>query len=106
MQGWLDVWRLPGHEPRTSDGLDGHADGRPDARHGFSRGDKPPPRSASPEEMNEQFLRFMIPHHAAAVPMSQAVLDRSDNTVVSTFARKVISAQRAEIQVMQDHAPR
>ncbi len=101
MQGWLDIWQLPAASPEPAMAWMGMPmDGRMPGM--ASPEDINRLRDAPPEEMNEQFLRLMIPHHAAAIPMAQAVLDRSDNPVASTFARKVISAQRAEIQVMQD----
>lgn len=101
MQGWLEVWRLPAASPEPQMAWMGMSvDGRMPGMASPEEINRL--REAPPEEMNEQFLRLMIPHHAAAVPMSEAVLDRSDSPVVSTFARKVISAQRAEIQVMQD----
>src|SRR5215213_5552344 len=77
MLGWLDVWGLPatGTEPAMS--WMGHpTEGRM-------------PGMASPEEINrlrgappegadKMFLRLMIPHHQAALPMARAVLDRTD----------------------------
>src|ERR687894_474279 len=77
MQGWLDAWGLPatGTDP-TMAWMDHPTGGRM-------------PGMATPEEINDlrnlpagggdrQFLRLMIPHHQAAIPMAQAVLERTD----------------------------
>jgi hypothetical protein len=47
------------------------------------------------------FLRAMIPHHQAAILMSEAVLNRTDRAEVTRFARGIIAAQRNEITVMR-----
>ena len=44
----------------------------------------------------------MIPHHQAAIPMSEAILERTDRPEVKTLANAIISSQQAEIQMMQD----
>lgn len=101
MQGWLSVWRLPisgsgermkwmGHE------VDGQM-----------------PGMASPEKLNELrnaegkgsdelFLKLMIPHHKAAVPMSEAIMERSDDEAVTSLAESIAAAQSSEIEVMRD----
>lgn len=50
---------------------------------------------------DELFLRLMIPHHQAAVPMAEAVLDETDRPAVEQLARAIVASQRAEIEVMQ-----
>ena len=101
MQGWLDLWGLPvaGPEPAMS-------------WMGMPTGGRMPGmasqeeinrlRTMPPEEMNEQFLRLMIPHHKAAIPMAQAVLEKTNRPVVEYLARAVIVSQRAEITAMQE----
>lgn len=58
-------------------------------------------REAPPEEADELFLRFMIPHHRAAVPMAEAVLEETDRPAVEELAGAIARAQRSEIEVMQ-----
>jgi uncharacterized protein (DUF305 family) len=100
MQGWLDVWGLPptGTEPAMS--WMGHpTEGRM-------------PGMASPEEINrlrdapprkadKLFLRLMIPHHKAALPMARAVLERTDRPEVRRLATSIASSQKGEIRIMQ-----
>lgn len=59
-------------------------------------------RNAEGEEADELFLRLMIPHHQAAVPMAEAVIERSDNEAVTNLAESIIASQKAEIQNMRD----
>jgi uncharacterized protein (DUF305 family) len=59
-------------------------------------------REVSPEEMDIRFLRLMIPHHQAALPMAEDVLERSDRSEVERLAGAIAASQQAEIEVMQD----
>jgi hypothetical protein len=43
----------------------------------------------------------MIPHHQAAVPMAEAVLERTDQPEVQRLAQKIVVSQQAEIRGMQ-----
>lgn len=101
MQGWLNLWDLPvaGPEPAmawmgmSQDGM----------MPGMAAQDKINQLSTlPPDEANRLFLQLMIPHHEAAIPMSEAVLDDTDNPVVENFANAVITSQQAEIEIMQD----
>jgi hypothetical protein len=58
-------------------------------------------RRASGTDADVAFLRAMIPHHQAAILMSEAVLTRTDRPEVTRFARGIIAAQRNEIAVMR-----
>jgi uncharacterized protein (DUF305 family) len=44
----------------------------------------------------------MIPHHQAAVPMAEAVLDETDRPEVRQLARAIVASQKAEIEVMRN----
>ena len=101
MQGWLAIWGLPntGSEPAmswmgepTSGQMPGMA--TPEQINELSE--------ASGEDADERFLELMIPHHQAAIPMSEAILERTDHPEVKTLANAIISSQQAEIQMMQD----
>jgi hypothetical protein len=47
------------------------------------------------------FLRLMIAHHEATIPMAQALLKRTDEPEVSHLASSIIGSQKAEIENMQ-----
>jgi uncharacterized protein (DUF305 family) len=100
MQGWLGAWGLPitGSEPamawmgHPTDGLmPGMA--TPDE---IDRLYKLPPDRA-----DVLFLRLMIAHHEAAIPMAQAVLKRTDEPEVRQLANSIIASQKAEIKNMK-----
>ena len=100
MQGWLDVWGLPPtgtEEPMAWMGhpTDGPMPGMATPQEIERLGELPP------DKADEMFLRLMIPHHEAAIPMAQAVMERSDNPVVDAFAEKVVASQRVEVRNMQ-----
>ena len=101
MQGWLAVWGLPmtGAEPAmawmghpTADRMPGMA--TPEEIEVL--------REAPPEEAEKRFLRLMIPHHQAAVPMAEAVLKETDRPEVRQLAGAIVASQKAEIEVMRD----
>jgi uncharacterized protein (DUF305 family) len=100
MQGWLQVWGLrpSGTEPAMA--WMGHPM------------DGPMPGMASPQEIDRLyhlppdradvlFLRLMIVHHQAAIPMSEAILKRTDVPYIRQLAQSIILSQRAEIQIMK-----
>jgi uncharacterized protein (DUF305 family) len=100
MQGWLQVWDLPPTATEPAMSWMGHpTEGRM-------------PGMASPEEINELqqasseeadvlFLQLMIPHHEAAVPMAEAVLEESDRKEVERLAGSIMASQQAEIELMR-----
>jgi uncharacterized protein (DUF305 family) len=100
MQGWLGAWGLPitGEEPamawmgHPTDGL--------------------MPGMATPEEISRLsqlppdradvfFLRLMIAHHEAAMPMGQAILKRTDEPEVRELAKAIENSQRVETKNMK-----
>ncbi len=101
MQGWLNLWGLPvtGTEPAmawmdmpTEERMPGMA----------SQGEIDRLRNLPADEADRLFLRLMIPHHEAAIPMANAVLERTNNPAVERFAEAVIASQTAEIKAMRD----
>lgn len=117
--GWLVQWRLPqaGSEPDMSwmtrpatvgEQAAGHAHG---AAGGHRPGDPMPGlatpaqitqlRAASGVEAEQRFLTLMIAHHRGAVEMAQAVLARSENPSVRSFAGAVVTSQESEIALME-----
>jgi copper transport protein len=57
---------------------------------------------ASPEEADVLFLQLMIPHHEAALPMAEAILERTDRPEVQQLAEAIYTSQQAEIRVIND----
>jgi uncharacterized protein (DUF305 family) len=101
MQGWLQVWGLPVTSTEAAMSWMGH----PVA--GLMPGMATPEeinrlREASPEEADVLFLRLMIPHHQAAVPMAEAILERTDRPEVEQLAQAIADSQQLEIQMMQE----
>lgn len=101
MQGWLAAWRLPQTGDESPMSWMGHPT------------DEPMPGMATPEEIStletlppdeadEQFLRLLIPHHEAAIPMTEAVLAETDRPEVEQLAGAIVASQRSEILVMED----
>jgi uncharacterized protein (DUF305 family) len=101
MQGWLTTWGLPVAGTEAAMGWMGHP------VEGLMPGMATPEeidrlREASPEEADVLFLRLMIPHHQAAIPMAEAVLGRTDRPEVELLAEAMADSQQLEIQMMQE----
>jgi uncharacterized protein (DUF305 family) len=101
MQGWLGVWGLPitGSEPAMA--WMGHP------MEGLMPGMATPEEigrlsKLPPDRADVLFLRLMIAHHQAAIPMAQAVLKRTDEPEVRQLAKSIIVSQKAEIKNMKD----
>jgi uncharacterized protein (DUF305 family) len=101
MQGWLAVWGLSPTRTGPAMAWMGHpTEGRMPGMAGPEEVEEL--REVSPEEMDIHFLQLMIPHHQAAIPMAETVLERSDRPEVERLAGAIASSQQAEIEVMQD----
>src|SRR5918997_163573 len=101
MQGWLEVWNLPatGAEPAMS--WMGHpTEGRMPGMASPEEIERL--QNAPPEEADRIFLQLMIPHHQAAVPMAQAVIERSDRPEVDNLAGAIAASQKGEIETMKE----
>ena len=100
MHGWLAAWGLPltGSEPAMA--WMGHP--TDDLMPGMAT-----PKEIStletlpPEEADARFLRLMIPHHEAAIPMAEAVLGETDRPEVEQLAGAIAASQENEIRTMQ-----
>ncbi len=118
MSGWLDIWGLSAYSPEppmtwmmrpTLEGA-GHNHGSDESAH---KPGEPMPGLATPEQITDlksltgvaaerMFLQLMIAHHVGAIDMANAVLDRSTNETVRTFATGVVGSQESEISLMND----
>jgi len=101
MQGWLDVWNLPatGAEPAMS--WMGHpTEGRMPGMASPEEIERL--QDAPPEEAEAMFFRLMIPHHKAAVPMAEAVMEETDRPEVENLAGAIAASQKGEIEVMKE----
>jgi uncharacterized protein (DUF305 family) len=100
MQGWLQSWSLPisGTEPAMAwmgHPMDGPMPGMASLQE-IDRLSKVPPSVA-----DVMFMRLMILHHQAAIPMSEAILKRTDVPYIRQLAQSIIVSQRAEIENMK-----
>jgi uncharacterized protein (DUF305 family) len=100
MQGWLQVWGLSptGSEPAMSwmgEPTDGLMPGM------AAPEDIQQLRDAPPEEADVLFLQLMIPHHQAALQMTEAILNRTDRPEVETLAKAISASQQSEIENME-----
>jgi uncharacterized protein (DUF305 family) len=100
MQGWLGVWGLPttGEEPAMA--WMGHP------MEGLMPGMATPEEVSRlshlpPDRADVLFLRLMIAHHEAAIPMAGAILKRTDEPEVRQLAKAIQKSQRAEIENMK-----
>lgn len=100
MQGWLAVWGLPATGTGPAMTWMGHpTEGRMPGMASPQELDEL--QKAEPEEADVLFLQLMIPHHEAAVPMAEAVLEETDRPEVERLAGAIIASQQSEIQLMQ-----
>lgn len=58
--------------------------------------------TATGKEFDIEFVNMMIPHHEGAVKMAREAATRAEHAEIKTLADKVIRAQQAEIQQMQN----
>lgn len=101
MQGWLNVWELPttGSEPQMA--WMGHEMERGERMPGMASPEEIQELAeAPPEEADEIFLQLMIPHHEAAVPMSEAIYD-TNHPEVRQLAEAIAISQESEIRMME-----
>ncbi len=100
MQGWLDVWGLSAASTEPAMAWMGHpTEGRMPGMASPEEVDRL--RDLPPEETDELFLRLMIEHHRAAIPMAEAVLEETNQPAVEELAGAIAASQRAEIETMQ-----
>ncbi|MBF4462949.1 MULTISPECIES: DUF305 domain-containing protein [unclassified Rathayibacter] len=118
--GWLTSWGLPQASPEPSmtwmgrPTLAGAADEHSAMGMSTEEGVVPTrmPGLATPEQIaalsaasgrdfDRMFLELMIAHHRGAIDMAEALLARSRLGVATNFASSVVTAQEAEISLME-----
>jgi uncharacterized protein (DUF305 family) len=101
MQGWLDAWGLPATGAESAMAWMGHpTEGRMPGMASPEEIERL--RNAPPEEAEVTFFRLMIPHHQAAVPMAEAVMEESDRAEVENLAGAIAASQQGEIELMRE----
>jgi uncharacterized protein (DUF305 family) len=110
MSGWLEQWGQTQAVSGPTMGWmgDGHSGPMP----GMATAEELASlRSAPAGELEEQFLRLMLRHHAGAVPMASYAADEATDRPLARLAGTMVTGQQAEIDLMQDmlaargHAP-
>lgn len=99
MRAWLALWGLPAAgrgEPMTWMGMGG----MPMAGMA-TMAQVDDLRQADGVEAERLFLELMIEHHRGGVAMADAVLDRTDDPVVSRLAAAMSTGQASEIELME-----
>jgi uncharacterized protein (DUF305 family) len=101
MEGWLDVWGLPptGPDPAMSwmgEPTNGQMPGMALPEQIQQLGE------TSPQEADILFLQLMIPHHQAALQMTDSILERTDRPEIERLAEAISASQQAEIKNMQE----
>lgn len=98
MSGWLDLWR----QTQTSTGPVMAWMGHSGPMQGMATDDEIAALKTLPvAQMEEQFLRLMIRHHAGALPMAAYVVDEGTSPELVRLARGMEQGQTAEIDLMQ-----
>jgi uncharacterized protein (DUF305 family) len=100
MLGWLDIWGLSTARDEPAMAWMDHPAGEP--MPGLAtREELNALADLSGEEADREFLRLMIRHHQGGVPMAEALLERSDNEIVTRLARSIVESQSAEVRTME-----
>lgn len=101
MQGWLAVWGLlPTRDEPAMSWMGEPTEGRMPGM--AAPAEIQELRDASSEDADALFLELMVPHHQGALPMADAILERTDRPEVEQLARAISAAQTVEIQAMQE----
>jgi uncharacterized protein (DUF305 family) len=118
MFAWLSAWGLPqtGSEPEMAwmarPALDGGGEAHDGGHSGMEMGGTMP-GFASPEQLQQLrdaegveaerlWLELMIAHHQGGIEMAQAVLERSDDPLVTPLATGAATLQQKEIDYMTE----
>jgi len=110
MSAWLEQWgqTQAASRPTMAWMGDGHSGPMP----GMASSDELASLQTLPDgELEEQFLRLMVRHHAGALPMASLAVEDASHDPLVRLAGTMLTGQQSEIDVMQDmlvargHAP-
>ena len=101
MEGWLAAWGLSPTRTGPAMAWMGHeVDGRMPGM--ASPEEVESLRELPPEEMDVRFMQLLIPHHRAALEMTEAALEETDRPEVERLAGAIAASQETEIAAMED----
>lgn len=99
MSGWLDLW---GQTQTSTQPVMSWMDNGPHEMVGMASEEEIAALETLPvPQMEEQFLRLMIRHHAGAVPMAGYAADHGTSPELTSLARGMEEGQASEIELMQ-----
>jgi len=96
MSGWLEGWGAPVPEDMAGMDMSGSMPGM------MSMADMDALKASSGAAFDRQFLTMMIAHHQGALQMANTEIAQGSNPDAVALAKKVVSAQTAEIATMKD----
>ena len=96
MSGWLDSWGAPVPEEMSGMDMSGSMPGM------MSMEQLDALANATGQGFDGRFLSMMIAHHQGALEMARTEIDQGSNPDAVALAKKVKSAQTAEIATMKD----
>ena len=100
MESWLADWGLPSMAGTGGMGDGGHGDHGGDGM--MSDDDMRALADADGAEASRLFLEQMIEHHEGAIEMAQNLVDDGENGEVRQLGEAIITAQKAEIELMRE----
>ena len=99
MGGWLEQWGQTQAASGPTMAWMGHSGPMPGMA---SQDELAALRTLPAGQLEEQYLRLMIRHHAGAVPMASYAATEGDDPSLVRLAGGMVSGQQAEIDLMQD----
>lgn len=99
MEGWMNIWDVPLGSSEPPMAWMGHE--VTGLMPGMATDEQINELRTLPEnEMVVRFMELMTIHHRSAVDMANAVIERSDNEVVTRLAEAIVRTQQGEIDRM------
>lgn len=77
--------------------------GKAEGEHSGMAEDDPAQALKTANPFDAAFIKEMLPHHKAALPMAQAELDKGSDPELKKVAQAIIDAQTREIDAMEKH---
>ena len=100
MKQWRQTWYLEAdQEPMMFDSVSGETIAMPDTMQAAMRIDEA--IDVTTGEVDQQFLKAMIPYHKGALKMAKQALEKSERSPLKKMARAILKTQRQEIKQMK-----